>query len=151
MEQLGVCVHTRVINWVTLFTAFKFGLAVLSGQAAAQGQGSTLANDCASELARHCSSITPGDGRMIACLISHSDKLAPRCRLTAFLAGKSLAKNLARLERLAFICGADINSLCHSILPGGGRIYDCLRKNRVRLVPRCREALPTFEKEYLSR
>ena len=141
----------RMTKWLALIAVINLALAALVGQALAQGQGSALAKDCASDLARHCTSITPGEGRMVACLISHSDKLAPRCRLTAFLAGKSLAKILDRLDRLAFICGADLNSLCHSAPPGGGRIYDCLRKNRVRLVPRCRDALPQFEKEFLSR
>jgi len=107
-----------------------------------------FAQDCKADLAQYCSKITPGEGREVACLISYSDKISPRCRLSAYIAGKVLADSMLRLERLAWKCSADIPSLCSNVLPGGGRIYDCLRKNKARLLPDCRQAMPIFEAEF---
>ena len=135
-----------------LSSAFLFAaLSTSSHPAAAQAPGRALQQDCVADVQRFCRAITPGEGRVVACLISHSDKIAPRCRLTAFLAGKALADSLIRLDRLAFDCGADIKSLCFNIHPGGGRVYDCLRKNRAKLLPSCRQAMPKFEAEYLRK
>lgn len=134
--------------------ASAFMIAVLSialQSAKAQAPASALNQDCGADVQRFCNSITPGEGRAVACLISHSDKIAPRCRLTAFLAGKALADSLVRLDRLAFDCGADIKSLCSDSYPGGGRIYDCLRKNRAKLLASCRQAMPKFEAEFLRK
>ncbi len=137
--------------WV-LTSAFMIAMLSIGSQSAtAQAPGRTLQQDCGADVQRFCKSITPGEGRVVACLISHSDKIAPRCRLTAFLAGKALADNVVRLDRLAFACGADIKSLCYDTYPGGGRIYDCLRKNRAKLLPGCRQAMPKFEAEFLRK
>jgi hypothetical protein len=119
--------------------------------ATAQAQARALQQDCGPDVQRFCNAITPGEGRVVACLISYSDKISPRCRLTAFLAGKALADSVVRLDRLAFDCGADIKSLCSDTYPGGGRIYDCLRKNRAKLLPGCRQAMPKFEAEFLRK
>jgi hypothetical protein len=135
--------------WALSSAILFAALSVSLHPAAAQAPGSALPQDCGADVQRFCRAITPGEGRVVACLISHSDKIAPRCRLTAFLAGKALADNLVRLDRLAFDCGADIKSLCFNIHPGGGRVYDCLRKNRAKLLPSCRQAMPKFEAEYL--
>ena len=57
----------------------------------------------------------------------------------------------AKAEREAEL---DLNKLglhldTFNIHPGGGRVYDCLRKNRAKLLPSCRQAMPKFEAEYL--
>lgn len=138
-----VTVAVCVTMWTSIF---------LSSNAEAQvGAARRLAQDCAVDLNKYCSAIKPGEGRNVACLISYSDKIAPRCRLTAFLAGKVLAENMLRLEKLAFKCSADIPSLCDKAGIGGGRIYDCLKKNKARLVPECRNSLPQFEAQFMRK
>ena len=139
----------KMLVFVTLVSASYWGT---TGQALSQGRAALVfAEDCKAELAKFCSNIVPGDGRKVACLISYSDKVSPRCRLSAYIAGKTLADNILRLERLAWKCSADIPSLCSDVLPGGGRIYQCLRKNKARLLPECRQAMPVFESEFGSR
>lgn len=138
-------------TWV-LTAAFMTLASLIGSQATtAQTPARALQQDCGADVQRFCKSITPGEARVVACLLSHSDKIAPRCRLTSFLAGKALADNVVRLDRLAFACGADIKSLCYETYPGGGRIYDCLRKNQAKLLPSCRQAMPKFESEFLRR
>ena len=110
----------------------------------------TLAKDCEKDLVKYCADITPGETRQVACLIAHNDKVSPGCRLTAYMNGKELAKNITVLERLAWICSSDIRSLCGKVVPGGGRIHSCLKKNRARLGDKCRKAIPIFETEFLQ-
>ena len=35
---------------------------------------------CMGDYEKYCKSVTPGDGRIIACLAKESDKLAPACK-----------------------------------------------------------------------
>ncbi len=147
----SIIMYPSKYAWALPFAFLFAALSISLHPAAAQAPGGALKQDCGADVQRFCRAITPGEGRVVACLISHSDKIAPRCRLTAFLAGKALADSLIRLDRLAFDCGADIKSLCFNIHPGGGRVYDCLRKNRAKLLPSCRQAMPKFEAEYLRK
>ena len=54
---------------------------------------------------KFCKSVTPGGGRIIACLVKQSDKLAPACKKVLEAAEKN------RPNRVNFpvapICGAD--------------------------------------------
>jgi hypothetical protein len=34
---------------------------------------------CNSELAQYCAEVTPGEGRLLACLYAHEDKLSGQC------------------------------------------------------------------------
>lgn len=145
MSRLIARIAARVC--LTLIAAILLSLHVEAQSRTAR----TLAQDCAVDLNKFCTAIKPGEGRKVACLISYSDKIAPRCRQTAFLAGKALAENMLRLEKLAFKCSAAIPSLCHNVGIGGGRIYDCLKKNKARLLPDCRSALPQFEAQYMRK
>ena len=36
---------------------------------------------CASELQTHCAAVTPGEGRLLACLYAYGDKLSAQCEL----------------------------------------------------------------------
>ena len=139
---------TRLFAVTSLALAVSFFAASISF---AQGAAARLAKDCAPDLVKYCAGITPGGGRNVACLISYSDRISSRCRLTAYLAGKGLADNMIRLERLAWKCSADIQSLCYNVSVGGGRIYDCIKKNKARLLPDCRRSLPEFEAKYMAK
>ena len=38
----------------------------------------SVVKGCEKELTSYCSNVTPGDGRVLACLYAHSDKLSVR-------------------------------------------------------------------------
>jgi hypothetical protein len=42
------------------------------------------------------------------------------------------------------VCGADVRSLCGGVMPGGGRIVQCLASNAASLSPACKEVLGQF-------
>ncbi|MHC6157909.1 cysteine rich repeat-containing protein [Bradyrhizobium elkanii] len=56
--------------------------ALLCGATAAYAQELTSAqrDACMGDYEKFCKSVTPGGGRIIACLAKQSDKLAPACK-----------------------------------------------------------------------
>jgi hypothetical protein len=38
-------------------------------------------------------------------------------------------------------CGADFRKLCPGVMPGGGRILDCLAKQKDKLSPACKKVV----------
>jgi hypothetical protein len=56
--------------------------ALLSASSAALAQQLTAAqrDACMGDYQKYCKDVTPGGGRIIACLAKESDKLTPACR-----------------------------------------------------------------------
>ena len=96
-------------------------------------------------IAKYCSNVTPGAHRIVACLISYEDKISPRCRMTAYLGSDDLGVRMKALKAMATSCSADILQYCSSVSAGGGRIYDCLMKNKATLTDDCRNQIPTAQ------
>lgn len=140
------------ISLPTKAPALSIALAALgigwSGPAAAQAPA--LLKDCASEIATYCKAVTPGADRVVACLVAYEDKISARCRLTAYMSTGELDVRLAGLRKMAKICSADTLQYCSTVQPGGGRIFDCLKKNKATLNDECRQGLPAFEKLMLD-
>jgi Cysteine rich repeat len=45
-----------------------------------QGQLATQVREsCSSELSQYCAEVAPGEGRLLACLYAHGDKLSGQC------------------------------------------------------------------------
>ena len=42
-------------------------------------EAAKLENSCADDIKRYCSTVTPGEGRMIYCIQAHEDKISPKC------------------------------------------------------------------------
>jgi hypothetical protein len=55
-------------------------LLCASHAAFAQELTSEQRNACMGDYQKYCKSVTPGGGRIIACLAKQSDKLAPACK-----------------------------------------------------------------------
>ena len=121
-------------------------LAVMVTSSGAFGQQSAkLAADCASEIKTYCSTVTPGSDRIVACLIAYEDKIPARCRMTAYLGSDDLGARMKVLNALAKTCSSDILQYCSNVPAGGGRIYDCLMKNKATLTNACRDQAPAAQ------
>ncbi len=123
-------------------SAFAFATLVSSSATFAQ---QNLVSDCAPEIAKYCANVTPGAHRIVACLISYEDKISPRCRMTAYLGSDDLGVRMKALKVMATNCSADILQYCTNVSAGGGRIYDCLMKNKATLTNDCRSQIPTAQ------
>lgn len=101
----------------------------------------TFAEGCQAELATLCKDVTPGEGRVIACLYAFGDKLSPRCEYALYDSISQLNRTLANLSYTVTECGDDLDALCADIQPGGGRLLDCLKKNEDKVSKRCMTAM----------
>ena len=96
---------------------------------------------CINELETYCQDVTPGEGRGVACLYAHSEKLSTPC-LTALYEAKGEFKNAVNnVNTLVANCKADILAQCSKVAIGEGRILACLEAHKNKIAPSCREDL----------
>ena len=110
-------------------------------EAMAQGLVETVATGCQKELAAYCKDVTPGEGRILACLYARADKLSGQCEYALFDAAAQLERAVGALTYLASECGDDLEKHCADVQAGEGRLLDCLDKNKKKTSSRSRQAL----------
>ncbi len=99
---------------------------------------SQLKETCKSDLKKYCSDITPGEGRVAACLDSREDQLSSKCQ-TAYLKTKARVSRELDKTEVAFrkSCGEDVKRFCSEVPSGRGRILNCLDENKDGLSESC--------------
>ena len=110
-------------------------------EAVAQGLVEVVATGCEKELVAYCKDVTPGEGRVLACLYAHEDKLSGRCEYALYDAAAQLERAVAALTYMANECGDDLVKYCADVPAGGGRLLTCLEKNEKKVTGRCKQAL----------
>ena len=83
----------------------------------------------------------PGEGRILACMYAHSDKISSRCEYALYDAAVQLERAISAITYIATECKADLKKLCSSIAPGEGRLATCLIENKKKLSTRCSQAV----------
>ena len=101
----------------------------------------TVQNGCKAELGTYCKDVTPGDGRVLACLYAHSDKLTANCEYALFDAALQLERAISALAYAAYECEDDLEAYCADVPVGEGRLLDCIAKNKKKVSKRCLDAL----------
>jgi hypothetical protein len=131
-----------------LATVLTMGFSALHSFAAAEtpqkgleSMLDTFSEGCRQELTTLCKDVTPGEGRILACLYAFSDKLTPRCEFALYDSIVQLDRTLTNLAYAVSECRDDLKSHCSSIQPGEGRLLDCLNRNADKLSSRCGTAL----------
>ena len=114
---------------------------LVNGAAAEQDLLQSVADGCKAELETYCTKVTPGQGRILACLYAHGDKLSAKCEYALFDAAVQLERAVAALGYVANECDADLEKLCRSVEAGEGRLLQCLEKNEAQVSLRCKQAL----------
>jgi hypothetical protein len=109
--------------------------------AAEQDLVKSVAQGCKAELETYCKDVTPGDGRILACLYAYGDKLSGQCEFALYDAAVQLERAVAALAYVANECADDLNQHCSNVAVGQGRLLDCLEKNDKNISTRCRSAL----------
>ncbi|MBI5632789.1 MAG: hypothetical protein HZA15_04860 [Nitrospirae bacterium] len=119
------------------------GLMMSSGVVGAAEKGiiETFAEGCKAELGTYCKDVKAGDGRLLACLYAHSDKISARCEYAVYDAASQLERALTSLSYVANECRDDLKANCANIKPGEGRLLTCIEKNDAKVSGRCRQAL----------
>jgi len=127
----------------TMIILITLGIMSLFFTNAAAGENlvQTVTEGCKLELEKYCKNVTPGEGRILACLYAYGDKLSPKCEYALYDAAAQLERAVAALSYVANECDEDLDRYCGAVAPGEGRLLNCLEKKSKQLTKRCKEAL----------
>jgi Cysteine rich repeat len=110
--------------------------------AAMQGQlAAAVLEGCNTELVQYCADVTPGEGRLLACLFAYDDKLSGQCEFALYDAAVRLERALNTITYVMTECDAEIGSHCSKVAVGQGRIAQCLIDRKSELSDACSRAL----------
>jgi len=110
-------------------------------QKGVQGALDTFTQGCQQELITFCKNVTPGEGRILACLYAFQDQLSPKCEYALYDSVSQLDRTLTNLSYVVGECRDDLKKNCAEVKPGEGRLLDCLSKNEAKVSNRCTAAL----------
>ena len=96
---------------------------------------------CKTELDTFCKDVSPGEGRLLACLYAFESKVSPSCEYALYDASLQLERAAAAFAHGVNECHADLVKHCKDVQPGEGRLADCLQKHKDKLSKRCRQGL----------
>jgi hypothetical protein len=119
-------------------SAFAAGDPVSKG---VQGALDTFTEGCRVELSTFCKDVSPGEGRVLACLYAFQDKLTPRCEYALYDSISQLERTLNNLAYTVTECRDDLKAYCADVKAGEGRLLDCLNRNEDKISIRCSYAL----------
>jgi hypothetical protein len=111
------------------------------GYAETKGPVEIVADGCKKEINMYCKDVTPGEGRVLACLYAHEDKLSSRCEYALYDAAAQLERAVTALTYLANECREDLKAYCSDIKPGEGRLIQCIDRNKKKISGRCKQAI----------
>ena len=100
---------------------------------------------CKTDIQRRCKEVTPGEGRMLYCILAYGDKLTPTCAGTMIEVGRDVAIAMNEAAKTADICFDDIEKLCPNVPEGQGQIAQCLLDNKAKLTSACAGQLQVLE------
>lgn len=108
---------------------------------AEQDNTNAVARNCRAEFETFCKDVTPGQGRILACLYAYSDKSSDQCRDTVRDTYGELKLISAVTSHLKNECEKDLKQFCSNVVPGEGRLLNCLETNDDKLSNKCGQAL----------
>ena len=114
---------------------------LVSNAFAAENLVEIVAKGCEKEITSYCEKVTPGEGRILACLYAHNDKLSGQCEFALYDAAVQLERFVAALAYLANECDEDLDKFCTGVEAGEGRLLKCLDDNAEKISARCTQAL----------
>ena len=126
---------------LVMFTTLPACAAKGPAEQAAENLTEIVVKGCQQELDNYCSDVTPGEGRVLACLYAHNDKLSGSCEYALYDAALQLERAVSTLSYVAMECADDLDTFCEDVEAGEGRLLDCLNKHEKEIDPRCTRAL----------
>lgn len=100
-----------------------------------------LVDACETELVNYCSTVTPGEGRLLHCMAAHEDKLSGQCEYALYQAAEILEQVAVATAYLITECRDDAERLCSAVAMGEGRLLACLEENADSVSNSCKTAV----------
>ena len=100
---------------------------------------------CDADISEFCSKVTPGFGRITACMYAHEDQISEGCDQAIDDMADLLDSLFAEARIALAICQTDIDSHCANTPFGDGRILSCLIEKETNISPACREIVADFD------
>jgi Cysteine rich repeat len=100
-----------------------------------------LEASCGEDIKKYCSTVTPGEGRMLYCMQAHEDKISPACAYEMDEVALQVQTTADSLREAVAACRGDIGKLCAKTAPGQGRIAACLATNSASVSKGCMDAV----------
>jgi cysteine rich repeat protein len=104
-----------------------------------------LESTCAKDIKKYCTTVTPGEGRMIYCMQAHEDKISPQCAYELEDSASSVQATIDGLKDAVLACKVEIAGVCGKTVPGQGRMAACLLANRSAVSKGCEDAIQKVE------
>ncbi len=123
--------------------ALMLGLGVFSIPTAVNAQ--SIFASCEEDLTKFCPAVTPGHGRLSACLYAHEDQVSPSCDAAIAETADLIDVLFERLRYVKQQCGADVAKLCGEVEIGQGRLFSCLNEQKPALSAECLEVIENVQ------
>ena len=129
------------MKYIAVFYLFVMSLVSMNSASAMEALIESVATGCEKELTSFCAQVTPGEGRILACLYAHGDKVSGQCVFALYDAAAQLERFIGALTYVANECEEDLDTHCAAVEMGEGRIAQCLLDNKSKLNQRCATAI----------
>ncbi len=104
----------------------------------------SIFEDCAKDLETYCSAVTPGNGRTLACIYAHEDKISDECDAATDNAATLLDWFFEKVRYVHDRCADDIQKHCAGTEFREGRIISCLISKSSEVTDACKEVTAEF-------
>ena len=104
-----------------------------------------LETSCGEDIKKYCSTVTPGEGRILYCMEAHEDKISDGCASVLDEVVFQAEATADHLREAVNACRGDIDKFCANTSPGQGRIAACLAANRTSVSKSCVEAVQKLQ------
>jgi Cysteine rich repeat len=106
-----------------------------------------LEASCGEDIKKYCSTVTPGEGRILHCMQAHEDKISPGCEVELHEVALNAQATVDNLKEAVNACQGDIDKYCAKTQPGQGRIAACLAANRTSVSKNCVAAVQKLQEK----
>jgi len=100
-----------------------------------------LETACGEDVKKFCSTVTPGDGRIMLCMQAHEDKISDGCASALDEVAYQAEATADNLREVVNACRGDIDKVCATTQPGQGRLAACLAANKTSVSKGCADAV----------
>jgi len=120
------------------------GILVLIGSVSIFAQANHHEGPCKKDMETYCANVTAGHGAKVKCLKENEAKLSKEC-------AAHMAEAKEAMKEIAEACHADMESFCHDVKKGGGRVMKCMKEHKDQLSAACKEEIEKKKEEHKKR